>query len=427
MLSLADLQTPDERTLRFLPLGLGTGHKLRPESAAEFQQKAVDVALVEAVPEQVRDSFDRVRMLHSYGVLSYELFTAAHDLTRLILEQALRARFIEYYDGTIPLVAKDGAPFPLAATTFDVVYDTLNGGSHRKAQRLVVGDGPETIDFRGSLNHLLSWARAHGLLAGQRNRLLEPVFVEMRNDVAHPSHDHLVMPVHSAQAIRDLGEIINRLWGATTPGGRLYPGPLRRDVVIIGWSADGESLVRMSAAQLPEPSHPDIVDYVVVRAVADDANLWDFDARRETTHCPSEYLWGPGRHSEALEWVQAAQPQPDEAECLDQLFLIREHGDTIGGPYRPEACAACDKTERGGTWHLVVADHPWDAVNHVRSLAGGNLDCADSGPCPGCPAESRISGAWSDVLSAYQRAVGGIRNEPPPDVRVPGRFSRAVV
>ena len=231
MLSLTDLQTPDQRTFRFLPLGLGTAHKLRPESAAEFQQKAVDVALGEAVPEQVHDSFDRVRMLHSYGVLSYELFTAAHDLTRLILEQALRARFMEYYDGTIPLVAKDGAPFPLAGTTFDVVYDALNRGTHRKARRLVLGDGPHTIDFNGSLNHLLAWARAHRLLAGQRNRMLEPVLVDMRNDVAHPTHDHLVMPVQSAQAIRDLGEIINRLWGATTAGGRLYPAPIRRAVL----------------------------------------------------------------------------------------------------------------------------------------------------------------------------------------------------
>lgn len=189
MLSMTDLQAPDELTLRFTPLGFATGQKLRPESAAKFQQAAVDVALVAAAPQQVRDSFDRVRMLHAYGVLSYDLFTAAHDLTRLILEQALRARFIEYYDGLIPFVAKDGTPFPLAATTFDVVYDALNGGSHRKAQRLVVGDGPGTMDFRGSLNHLLGWARTAGLLAGQRNRMVEPVLVAMRNDVAHPTQD----------------------------------------------------------------------------------------------------------------------------------------------------------------------------------------------------------------------------------------------
>ena len=427
MLSLTDLQTPDERTLRFTPLGLATGHKLRPESAAKFQQAAVDVALVDAVPEQVRDSFDRVRMLHAYGVLSYDLFTAAHDLTRLILEQALRARFIEYYNGTIPLIAKDGTPLPLAATTFDVVYDALNRGTHRKARRLAVEDGPNTMEFNGSLNNLLAWARAHGLLAGQRNRTLDPVLVDMRNDVAHPTQDHLVGPVESARAIRDLGEIINRLWGARTAGGRLYPAPIRRDVLVIGWSDDGESLVRMYAAQLAEPRHPGIVHYVVVRAVADDPNLWQFDARRETTRYPSEYLWGPGSYSDALAWVRSAHPQPDEVEFLDRLFLTRQDGDTIGAPYRPEACATLAEPERDGTWHLVLADYPADAVNHLRRLVQVADECADSGPCPGCPAESLTSGAWSDVLSAYQAAGGGIRNEPPPDVRVPGRFGLAVV
>jgi hypothetical protein len=49
-------------------------------------------------------------MPHALGVLSYELFTAAHDLTRRILEWALRARFVEHYDGAIPLVAKDRTP-----------------------------------------------------------------------------------------------------------------------------------------------------------------------------------------------------------------------------------------------------------------------------------------------------------------------------
>ena len=38
--TFADLTTPDERSLRFTPLGLATGGKLSPENAAEFQQRA---------------------------------------------------------------------------------------------------------------------------------------------------------------------------------------------------------------------------------------------------------------------------------------------------------------------------------------------------------------------------------------------------
>jgi hypothetical protein len=48
------------------------------------------------------------------------------------------------------------------------------------------------------------------------------------------------MPNHSSQAIRDLAEIINRLWGSRTPGGRLYPAPIKREALVIGWS-DGDT------------------------------------------------------------------------------------------------------------------------------------------------------------------------------------------
>lgn len=420
MQSLSELQSPDERTLRFTGLGFATGHKLRPEAAAEFQQSAVDVRLAATVPDQVRDSFRRVQLLHAYGVLSYDLFTAAHDLTRLITEQALRARFMEYHGDAIPFVSKDGTSSPLAATTFNDVYDALNGGTHRKAQRLLVRDGHETIEFKGSLNHLLAWARMEGLLDGQRNRRLEPTLVDMRNDVAHPSNYHLVMPVDSARAIRDLAEIINRLWGAITPGGRLYPGPVRRDVIAVGWSANGESLVRAHAQHLAVPDDRDIEHFVLVRAFIDDPHLWDFNARLETTHFPSEYLWGPGSQEDALAWLQAVQPQPDEVDYLDRLFLIRASDDRGNQPYRPEACAALSADQRIGTWHLVLADHPADALLHVRKLRDGTQGCAADGPCASCPAQSVFAGTWDDALAAYEARVGPITSSLAPDVRAPG-------
>jgi hypothetical protein len=418
MPSLGELQTPDDRTLRFTPLGFATAHKLRPEAAADLQQSAVDVGLVDAVPEQVRGSFDRVRMLHAYGVLSYELFTAAHDLTRLILEQALRTRFVEFYDGTIPFVAKDRTPAPLAATNFDVIYSALNSGSHRKARRLVVGRGPEIMDFRGSLNDLLAWARAHGLLAGQRNRMLERVLVEMRNDVAHPTQDHLVMPVNSAQAIRDLGEIINRLWGVCAPDGRLYPGSRRRDVIAIGRNADATSITWLLADGLAAAADEEITEYILVRASANEHDLWSFDARHETLTLPSEYLWGPGSRDDAIVHLQTARPQADEVDHLDRLFLIRETSDGVDRPLRPEAYAALNPNDRAGTWHLVLADHPGDAVHHVRRLVEGDEDCASAGPCKHCPVEIRLTANWNDVLAAYEDGAGVIERRSLPDVRV---------
>src|ERR1022692_307830 len=94
--SLEELREADERTQRFAPLGLATGRMLRPEDAAVFQQEVISHAdLVPAVAESTRGTFERLRSLYAYGVLSYEVFTAVDDLAQLVLEQALRERFVE--------------------------------------------------------------------------------------------------------------------------------------------------------------------------------------------------------------------------------------------------------------------------------------------------------------------------------------------
>jgi len=59
--TFAELTTPDERSLRFTPLGLATGRKLSPENAAKFQQRSIAAAdLAPAVPEGTRSSFERL-------------------------------------------------------------------------------------------------------------------------------------------------------------------------------------------------------------------------------------------------------------------------------------------------------------------------------------------------------------------------------
>jgi hypothetical protein len=85
--TFAQLTTLDERSLSFTPLGLATGGKLSPENAAEFQQRSIVATdLVPAVPEGTRSSFERLRTLHAYGVLCYDLFTVVDDLTWIVLE-----------------------------------------------------------------------------------------------------------------------------------------------------------------------------------------------------------------------------------------------------------------------------------------------------------------------------------------------------
>jgi hypothetical protein len=74
--SFAELTTADERTRRFTSLGFATSGMLTPEASAAFQQQTIEGAdLVDAVPEATRNSFDRIRLFQSDGVLCYDLFT----------------------------------------------------------------------------------------------------------------------------------------------------------------------------------------------------------------------------------------------------------------------------------------------------------------------------------------------------------------
>jgi hypothetical protein len=87
--TLAELATPDSRSLRFTPNGISMNGTLKPEDAAELQQRAVaHCDLNPDVPAETQMSFERLRTLHAYGVLYYETFTVAHDLAWLVLEQA---------------------------------------------------------------------------------------------------------------------------------------------------------------------------------------------------------------------------------------------------------------------------------------------------------------------------------------------------
>src|ERR1700728_4108600 len=235
--SLDELREVDERTLSFSPLGLGG--KMRPEDAARFQQEVVcHPEVASGVPQPVRDCFDRLRMAHAYGVLSYDFFTIAHDEPQLALEFALRERFVEFHNGTVAFRDAGGDLHHVGTAPFRQLQAEIR--RHEIDEwRLVISRTGGAIRFDGMLDSLLRWAHEEGLLPGQRNRARDRLFRHMRDYVAHGAGDHLLMPVDSAEAIRDVGEIINQLWGLATPGGRLYPEPIRREVQLVGWSPRG--------------------------------------------------------------------------------------------------------------------------------------------------------------------------------------------
>ena len=122
---LKQLREADETTLRFSPWGLGG--RLEPAvSAAYLAELMSHACLVDTVPEDVRLSFERVRTVFMHGLLDYDLFTAAYSLGHLVLEGALRTRFITYYEGGIPILrdgTKEVLPFP-ASPGITTHYDS---------------------------------------------------------------------------------------------------------------------------------------------------------------------------------------------------------------------------------------------------------------------------------------------------------------
>jgi hypothetical protein len=427
--TFAELCTANEQTLRFTPLGLATGGKLSPEAAAEFQQRSIASAdLVDVVPDSTRQSFERLRTLHSYGVLCYDAFTVAGDLSWVVLEQALRERFIALYAGGIPLVANDGSEDTFTTTDFSAIGDAFRrGGSHSRRWKLKLRSALDPIPMPTTLRPLLAWARRERLLEGQRNRRVEAeLFHRMRNRFAHGSDYRLGMPPDSARMICDLAEIINRLWGESTIGGRLYPAPLPREIVVVAWSPGwGEGTLGSSIAIMRPEQLADFVEdagdwtCIVLRAVPED-DLTNFDARYERTAYPADLLWGPGSRLEAMEWAKRDEPLPDTTTHLDRLLAIRRDQGKVFLPCRPEMFLNLPADGRGGAWDVVRADFPNDALAHVRH--GDSVLCREDS-FGGCPVEDITHGSWEETSATVRSLCPGIRHATFSDVHVPGHGS----
>jgi hypothetical protein len=297
--TLAELQAPDEGSLKFSPWGLGG--RMDPEDAARWQQEAIArYELTVQAPETTRLSFERVRTIYSYGVLCYELYTVAGDQARLTTEQALRDRFLPFYNGVVPFTDAKGAPQSIAAASWQEFFKELNSEDRLrkpKSWKLQPTSGRPAFRFDGMLTSLLGWARAERLLAGQRDRLRDRPRVDLRNFVAHGTY-HLAMPPDAEREIAGLAEIVNRIWGA--PSG----APLDREICIIAWDQRGVTWGRaagFSDAPLTGPA-----TCVVVRAARLE-DLGTYDSLYEAVPSPADFLWGPGTLAEAQDWLATSQ------------------------------------------------------------------------------------------------------------------------
>jgi len=424
--SLDELRQADERTLVFAPAGLG---RMRAEDSAEFQQQVVaQFELAPAVAENTRQSFDDLRTVFGYGVLCYEIFTLVNDHALLVFEQALRDRFIEFHQGTVTFVNRSGIERVVAARRYEQVYEFV--ATHR-GWRLRIGDG-HSMRFNGTLSGLRTWARQVGLLRGRRSRGTEQALSNLRNSVAHPDGYHMTSPVNAARTLSDLAETINHLWGVPTPGGRLYPAPIQRDVIVMAWNAAATELHTALANQLADAVDPDDQPWqcVILRAVFHpgkrliDPGLRSFDARFEVTHYPADLLWGPGSITGAAAWFARHRPEPDERDYLDRTFVVRLDGDDLYLPMRPSVAAALPTGERIGTWYVIKADHPDDAFNHARNLVTA-AGCTRNGPCRQCHAETLGIGTYQELAALFAHPAADLTPDLPPDAGTPWAYPRS--
>lgn len=378
---LAWLREPDEMTLAFNPYGLGG--RLAPDDAADFQMASIARAvLAEDVPENVRDNFERARKLHLYGVLEYEFFTAASDYALLVLEGALRVRFLAYYTDGIP-VLRSQVQETLQPRSFDDIRDA-------RGVKLRDSDGrAHRLPVSGSA--LLEWARRERLLPGTRSRIVDGALSNLRNHAAHPTTYSIGMPPESARTLSDVAEVINRLWGHDTPRGRLFPGPIQREVRVAAVAPNRGGARELRLEQVREATNEEQRWHYAVFLAAEPDGLTGITRGGvgflhqpgfQTTEYPCEQLW-QGDWGTLVKVIDggAFTGANDAVRHLDRLFFIRASKGEVDLPRSPADLLTLAPMP-AGVWYAVIADSPLHAWVHVRDH---EPDVAN-GPevCPEC-------------------------------------------
>jgi len=383
---LHELQKADELTLAFNPHGLGG--RLAPGDAASFQMASIARAvLAENVPDDVRNNFERARKLHIYGVLEYEFFTAASDYALLVLEGALRVRFLTYYSDGIPVLRGDAEDI-LKAQTFDDVRRArgtklrgADGSIHRLPQ---------------SAGALLGWARRERLLVGTRSRIVDRALSSLRNHAAHPVAHTISMPPESARTLCDIAETINRLWGHDSPGGRLFPAPVERQARVAAIAPAGEGAQELRLDQVREVTESERQWDFAVFLAAENERLMGVTRGGigflhqpgfQTTEFPCDQIWRGDWETLVGEIDRGTfTRRRDAVQHLDRLFFIRAHDGTIDHA-RSSADLLALTTLPEGAWYAVIADAPLHVWVHVRDH---EPDAAQGRKiCPECCVEIR--------------------------------------
>lgn len=344
-----------------------------------------------------------------------------------MFEQALQERFVTFYGGEIPLISKSGEQTFNVQNFGEVIVAFGRKGQYRRGGWTVkLNSTGKALQLAGpfvaGFGQLQQWARQEGLFGGQRNKQLEVIQQRFRNWSAHP-HRHINMPSSAARTIHDLAEVTNQLWGRTTPGGRLYPAPLVRTLKVIGWPKGPSSytFTEMYPEALQNQGFEDDEDwwYAILLAVPGDDSLRDFDTLYDITPFPADLVWGPGTKADAREWALINKGLTDTITYMDRIFAVRR---TVEGrtylPQRPDVALGLRADHRDGIWHLVRADLPLAAFNHVRH-GGGVAVCGSGDPLAGCAVEDLYEGPWRGIETRLRELNIEAAPTERPRVRVP--------
>lgn len=382
--TLTELLALDEMTRAFWPLGLSSALMPSEDSLRSLRDSIDRADLVADVPQEVRKNFERVRKTYLYGLMEYDLFTVADDDARLILEGALRIRFMTYYEGQITVI-RDEKPKMISGSSFDELYARVQG-----KDLLVTRDGRHH-SLSLSMGGLLAWARKERLLEGQRSVIGDKAMGKLRNYVAHPSGFHRLGPPDAARTLCRVAEYINKLWGADTPRGRMFPGPVERAPRVVAVNASGfTTFTNVGQVRDADPALRDAT--FAVYLAADREDLCDIHGGLHFRHrpgfqwtdLPCDLLWGPGSWSDLLGEIDRFEGDAlnDRMQHLDRLFVIRVDDDTVDDPRSPADFDVCDLSE--GSWHVIRADHPYDALRHVRKHRDRSAGALHDGRCRDC-------------------------------------------
>ena len=224
--------------------------------------------------------------------------------------------------------------------------------------------------------------------------VIDEALADLRNHIAHPEDHAINMPPTSARVLSDVAEIINKLWGIDTPGGRLFPAPLARLPRAAAASPDGASRIHFASLLGVREVEPELRDwtFAVYRAAADEALCGRpfhrglrFSHRHgfQATSFPCELLWGPGPWDALIGQLDRFEGEAlnDQVQYLDRVFVVRNHDGEVDDPRSP-ADSDANGEVLAGCWYVIRADDPGDALRHVRQHRSVSATDLKDGRCP---------------------------------------------